>query len=345
MLRAIRWAASANSRWIGFAIVATVATAAFFVPEILGGDQYRIGVWTLALLFAVWATGWNVVSGFAGQFSIGHSAFVGCGAYASVLLFTTYGLSPWIGMAVAGAVAALVGILIGVPAFRLRGPYFALTTIAFAEVVRLAVSTTDSLGPFDVGGARGVLVPIGEESLLTLQFADKASYYRLTLGLLIVVLVLSWWLNRSKMGRYWAAVRTDQEAAASLGVPVLRYKTIAAAISGGIVGIGGGLYAHYVGFVDPNRAFGLDLSIQIALMGLIGGRATVLGPAIGALVLYPVGEAARAQLGATSGAHLAVFGLALVLAIYFLPRGIVGVRLRRRRAAAVEDPRGLPRAA
>jgi branched-chain amino acid transport system permease protein len=158
---------------------------------------------------------------------------------------------------------------------------------------------------------------------------------------LIVVLLATWWLSRSRMGHYWAAIRTDQEAASSLGVPVLRFKCYAAMISGFVVGIGGALLALYVGFIDPNSTLGIDLSIQIALMGLIGGRATVLGPTIGAAILFPLGEATRAQFGATAGAHLVLYGIVLMVAIYFLPKGVVfiGDLIPRRKPRALEARR------
>ncbi len=299
------------------------------VPPLLIGSQYIMGVLVLTMLFAIWASGWNIVAGYAGQFSFGHAAFVGIGAYASSLLFVTFSISPWIGMVVGGLLAALAALLIGFPAFRLRGPYFALTTIAFSEVVRLAISNTSIVGPFDFGGAVGVNLPLKPPDFLTMELPDKTAYYELALVMLVGVLALTRLLERRRAGLYWAAIRSDQDAASSLGVPVLRYKCLAAILSGFVLGMSGAVYAQYVGFVDPTRVLGIDLSIQIALMGLVGGRATVIGPAVGALVLYPAGEIARAQFGGTtSGAHLVLFGFVLILAIYFLPRGIVGANLR-----------------
>jgi branched-chain amino acid transport system permease protein len=312
--------------------VAVVAAVAAVPSTLLGGDQYEIGVATLVVIFAIWASGWNLISGYAGQFSFGHAVFCGLGAYVSASLFASHGTSPWLGGLIGGLVGAAGGVLIGLPAFRLRGPYFALTTIAFSEIVRLVVSSTDRIGSFDVGGPQGINLPISSEtSFAKLQFVDASAYYYLALAFLAVVLALTAWLARSKIGYYWGAIRTDPDAAASLGVPVLRYKLLAVALSGFVCGVGGALYAQYVGFIEPNRILGLDLSIQIALFGLVGGRATVFGPAVGAAILYPIGEVLRAELGATSGAPTLLFGVVLILAIYFLPNGVVGLRWRRKR--------------
>lgn len=321
-------------KWLPLLAVGVVAA---LVPEILGGNAYLIGVAATSLFFALYASGWNIVAGFAGQFSFGHSAFVGTGAYVSTMLFITYGWSPTLTIVIGAVFGAIVGVLIGIPTFRLRGPYFALTTIAFSETLRLVVSNSDNIGPFHVGGPSGVITPLNAPVVFGVTLSDNTGYYWAALATLVVVLIATYWLASSRLGLYWAAIRTDQDAAASLGVPVLRYKSYAAGISGFIVAAAGALLALYVGFFDANSVLGIDLSIQIALMGLVGGRATVIGPTIGALVLFPLGEVTRAQFGATAGAHLVVYGIVLMLAIYFLPQGLAGIRLRRRwRPAALE---------
>lgn len=321
-------------KWVPLLVLGVVAA---FVPQLLSGNAYLIGVAATSLFFALYASGWNIVAGFAGQFSFGHAAFVGTGAYVSTLLFITYGWSPTLTIVIGAVLGAITGVLIGIPAFRLRGPYFALTTIAFAEILRLVASNTDNLGPFHVGGPSGVITPLAAPVVFGFTLSDNAAYYEAALVMLVVTLIATYWLASSRLGLYWAAIRTDQDAASSLGVPVLRYKSYAAAISGFIAAAAGALFALYVGFFDANSVLGIDLSIQIALMGLVGGRATVIGPTIGALVLFPLGEFTRAQFGATAGAHLVVYGIALMLAIYFLPQGLAGIRLRRRRRVATAE--------
>jgi branched-chain amino acid transport system permease protein len=314
-----------------------IGVATVFVPEILGGNAYLIGVAATSLFFALYASGWNVVAGFAGQFSFGHSAFVGIGAYVSTMLFITYGWSPTLTILIGAVFGGIVAVLTGIPFFRLRGPYYALTTIAFSEILRLVVSNSENIGPFKVGGPSGVITPLAAPVVFGVTLSDNTGYYFAALVMLALVLIATYWMAKSRLGLYWAAIRTDQDAAASLGVPVLRYKSYAAFISGLIVAATGALMALYVGFFDANSVLSIDLSIQIALMGLIGGRATVFGPTIGALVLFPLGEATRAQFGANAGAHLVVYGIVLMLAIYFLPQGVAGIRLRRRRRpSAVE---------
>jgi branched-chain amino acid transport system permease protein len=308
--------------------------AAGLLPLLLGHDQYYLGMACISLIFAIATLGWNFVSGFVGAMSIGHAAFFGLGAYVSATLFNAVGLTPWIGIPLGGVVAGIAALLLGLLSFRLSGPYFALTSVAFAEILRLSIQSISTLGPVKVGGSRGLALEIVEPSLASFQFADKEHYYYALLVLLVAALLVTYWINRSRTGYYWAAIRTDTDAAASLGVPVRRYRCIAALISGIITGAAGAMYAHYVGFLDPSRVVGIDLSVQFLIFGMIGGRATVLGPVVGVLLLYPLGEFIRAQAGASSGLHLAIFGLLLVLCVYFFPKGIVGEfdRWRRRRA-------------
>jgi branched-chain amino acid transport system permease protein len=300
-------------------------------PILLAGSQYILGVLVLTLLFAIWASGWNIISGFAGQFSLGHAVFVGIGAYVCVLMTTTFNMSPILGMFVGGGGAVLVAALLAMLSFRLRGPYYALLTIAFAESFRLLATNMDTVGPFQVGGALGISLPLPDNSVVSLRFTDKGPYVELTLIVLTITLLATAWLMRSRFGLYWAAIRTNEEAAASLGVPIFRYKAYAAMTSGLIVGAGGALYAVYIGYIDPNRVFGLDLSIQIALIGLVGGQATLIGPVIGAFVLYPVGEGVRTMFGATSGADLILYGLLIMLTVYAMPKGFAGLLQRARR--------------
>jgi branched-chain amino acid transport system permease protein len=300
-------------------------------PIVLANSQYVLGVLVLTLLFAVWASGWNLVSGLAGQFSLGHASFVGIGAYVCVLLYMTFGTSPILGMVAGGLGSVLVAVLLAALSFRLRGPYYALITIAFAESLRLLVTNMDVVGPFQIGGALGISLPIADSNPLMLRFADKGAYVEMTLVILAVTLLATAWLMRSRFGLYWAAIRSDEEAAASLGVPIFRYKCYAAMASGFVMGAGGALYAVYIGFIDPNRVFGLDLSIQIALMGLVGGRATIVGPLIGAAVLYPAGEAVRIWFGATSGADIILYGLLIMLTVYVMPNGFAGLLQGTRR--------------
>ncbi len=240
-------------------------------------------------LYAMLATAWNVLAGYCGQISLGHAVFFGTGAYTSTILVKTLGLTPWGGM-LAGAVLA-VGLsqVIGYPVFRLRGHYFAIATIAVGEIVQTLMINWDW-----AGGARGLFIPIDRTgSLLAFQFRDKQVYYYIALGLLLLALWVTRRIEGSRTGYYFRAIREDQDAAASLGIPVARYKQRAMALSAGLTALGGTFYAQYLLFIDPESVMPLSLSILICLVAVPGGVGTLWGPLIGAAILVPLGERRR----------------------------------------------------
>jgi len=292
-------------------------------PQLLR-DEYYLHVLVGILLFAYMASAWNIVSGYTGQLSLGHSALCGIGGYLSTLLFIYGGLSPWFGMLVGGLAAMAVGVLIGYPCFRLRGPYFTLTTIAFAEILRIWVENTDELFGIELRGAQGLLVPLKGNAPLLFQFNSKLAYYYIILIMLLVVLGVTLWMERSRMGFYLKAIRADQDGAEALGINSTRYLLSAMALSSFLTALGGSFYAQYFRYINPERNMGLDLSIEVALMGIVGGQGTVLGPVLGAFLLTPAGEISRSLLGGKlMGLHLVIYGLVLVLAVLFLPKGLI----------------------
>jgi branched-chain amino acid transport system ATP-binding protein/branched-chain amino acid transport system permease protein len=286
-------------------------------------DVVYLHIFILIFLFAALASAWGLVA-LAGQLSLGHSAFLGIGAYTSTLLFMERGVSPWLGMWPGAVLAAVVGVLLGWPAFRLRGPYFALTTIAFAEILRIYTENTET-GPFGLPlrAAMGLLIPLKGDAPALFQFLGKAPYYYIGLMLMCVAVGTSHLINRARLGYYLAAIRGDRDAAESLGIDITRYNLIAMAISCFLTALGGTFYAQYFRYVNPTRVLGVDLAIEIALVGLIGGWQTVLGPVIGSILLSPTSEIIRGQLGGTyAGLHLFLYGLVLMLVILFLPKGL-----------------------
>lgn len=307
----------------------TVVLVALALPVLVGHDQYFVGIACLAVIFALAATGWNYVSGFAGSMSVGHAAFFGVGAYTAAISHGSFELNAWVCLLLAGFITSLLSLGLGLLSFRVTGPYFALTTVACAEIIRLAVRSVDQVGDVKVGGARGLALSPDQTSFLNLQFDTKEGFYFTVLAILVVTLLATFAISRSRFGLYWAAIRTDPAAAASLGVPVLRYRSYASLFSGLIAGLAGGIYAFYVGFVDSGRVLGIELSVELLIYGMIGGRATVLGPAIGALILFPLGEFIRAETGSSSGLHFVIFGLLLMASVYRFPSGIVGMFSRR----------------
>jgi len=276
-------------------------------------------------LYAYLTTAWNLVGGFAGVLPLGHSAYVGIGAYASTVLFISYGVSPWIGMWAGAVLAALVGLVIGIPTLKLRGAYFALSTMAFGEGMRVLVENTMDVGPFNINGPHGITVPLHPGNNLGLfQFMDKTPYYYIILLMLCVVLFITWKFSRTRSGYYLAAGGEEPEAAQALGVNVAKYKVMAMALSCFLTAFGGTFMAQLTLYFYPKQILGLDFSFELAFIALIGGRGTIAGPVVGALLLRPVSELSRIYLSSTlPGLHLVIFGLVLIFVMLFQPRGLV----------------------
>jgi branched-chain amino acid transport system permease protein len=293
------------------------------IPRIFGLSSYNMHVLIMVLFFAYLSTCWNLLGGFTGQHSVGHSAFVGLGAYTSTFLFLRIGLNPWLGMLSGGLIAALAGLFIGYLSFRyrLRGLYFVLVTIAFAEILTIVFANIRFLG-----GASGLVVPLKEGGLWLFQFKTKSPYYFIILTMLLFMVLLTFWVSRSRFGYYLMAIRENEEAARAVGVPVMRYKLLATVVSAFFSAFGGTFYAQYTYFIDPPTVLGFNLSIEILIYPIVGGVGTVLGPLLGASLLYPLAEAIRTLLGAkTTGIHMMVYGAILVFTMIFAPRGIVGL--------------------
>jgi len=269
------------------------------MPRGLSGASL-LNVFLLIFLYGYLAQCWNILGGFAGQLSLGHAAFFGIGAYTSTLLFTTFELSPWIGMIPGMLLAGLFGLFVGFVSFhyRLVGPFFTLATIAFAELVRLA-----ALHLKFTGGSMGILVPLQGDSLWQFQFSGKGPYYYISFAMLLAVTALIWWIARSRLGYYLHAIRQDEDAAEAIGVNTRKYKLIAATLSAALTGAGGTFYAQYTQYIVPEDILTVGLSIEIILRAIIGGSGTVLGPVVGSFLLTPIAEATRVLFsGAGSGA-------------------------------------------
>jgi branched-chain amino acid transport system permease protein len=279
----------------------------------------------LVMLSALLGTAWNLLGGFAGQVSLGQATFFGAGAYTSTLLAQHAGLSPWVGMIAGALLAAALALAIGYPCFRLSGHYFAIATIAIGEIAGIAVTNWDF-----AGGAVGLFLPVGTAGFASFQFhRSKLGYYFVLAAMLFATLALSAWLRRGRAGYYWRAIREDQAAARSVGVPALRFKQIAIALSAALTACAGTFYAQYVLFIDPGSVLPLSLSIQICLVAVLGGVGTVMGPLLGALVLIPLSEATRVLLGGSGRSlDLVVYGLLIMLISAFEPAGLLGIARR-----------------
>jgi branched-chain amino acid transport system permease protein len=301
------------------------------------GNPFALNELAITFLFAGLATAWNVIGGYGGQFSLAHGVFLAVGAYLTAGLSIAFGLSPWLSLAPAAASAAVVAVLISWPAFRLRGPFFAIVTMAFNEVAFVLVNYFDSV----TGGPRGLVIPY-RLGLAHMIFRDRASYAFLMLGYLAVCLVVGVYVARGRLGYYLQAVRDNEAAARASGIDVLRAKLVGMAVSAALTGAGGTLFAMDLRIVDPPTLLTMsEVGLKFALIVLIGGTGTIYGPLLGALFVMPLEDWLRVELGdAAPGSHLVVLGVILVIAARFMRRGLVGmieaawVTLQRRRAAA-----------
>ena len=298
------------------------AAAALALPFVVTSPTY-LHILILLYLYAYLTTSWNIVGGFAGVLPLGHATFVGIGAYTSTVLSLQYGISPWIGMLVGALLSSLVGVLIGLPTFKMRGAYFALATIAFAEGIRVMVENIDYLGPFQLNGPRGLQIPPLKTGLASFMFATKEPYYYIILVMLAGVIGLTYAISRSKLGYYLVAGGEEPEAAQALGVNVARAKLIAMAMSSFLTAFAGTFWAQFTLYIHPKSVMSLDISFEIAFIALIGGRGSIAGPLLGALLLRPVSDFSRIYFGdKLPGLHLIIFGVVLILVMLYQPRGL-----------------------
>lgn len=313
----VRW--RALGPWAIFLLV-------FGLMPIVYSAPFQHNVAVLICITALMAVGWNLLGGFTGQISLGHALFFGIGEYTTAVGGVRFGLNPWLGLLLGALIAVAVSMVIGLPAFRLRGHYFSIATIAVGEIAFLIF-----LNWRFVGGARGLSIPIKEDSFLELQFSgqQKWEYYYIAASFLLLALLATRAILRSRIGYYLIAIREDQDAAASVGIPVARYKQIALSFSAIVVAVAGGFFAQYVLFIDPESALGLAISIQITIAAVLGGVGSMWGPVIGATVLLSLIESARLYLGGTGEAlNLVVYGLLVMTIAAFEPNGLIGMAQR-----------------
>jgi len=275
------------------------------------------------LMFAYLASAWNIIGGYAGQMALGNVVYFGIGAYTSSVLFMYEGVSPWIGMIVGALIAGGLSLLLGSLTFRLSGSYYSLSTVALLHVIRLIFISNPSMFGYKTNGALGLYLPWGGDSFINIAFTDKYGYYYIIFAFLVGVLFISHKIKNSKMGYYLAAINTNQEAAASLGVPVMGMKLKAGFISAALTAIGGTYYVQMLQVVDPSRVFGYDFSVQILFYAIIGGRGTLFGPVLAAFLMAPLNDFLRGWFGSSvAGLYLVIYGLILMVIIYYLPNGI-----------------------
>jgi branched-chain amino acid transport system permease protein len=286
----------------------------------------------MIFLYATLGLAWNMLGGYAGQISLGHTLFFGIGAYTSTLMLMKLWVSPWVGMLAGGGISIGVSLIIGYPCFKLAGHYFAIATIAIAEIAMVWMLNWDW-----AGAAVGLTLPILPESLINLEFhSSKAPYYYIAFGLLILTLGATFWIDRSKLGYYFKAIKGDLEGARSLGIHVIKYKFYALALSAFFTSICGSFYAQYVLFIDPDSVFPLMISVIPCLIATLGGVGTIWGPVIGAFILIPISEFTRIYLGGGGkGTDLILYGFLIIIISVYQPFGLIGLirRLRKKESA------------
>ena len=303
---------------------------------LLVDDAHWLNIIAFTYLMGGLAAAWNIIGGFGGQFSLGHGVFFGIGAYAAAKLYVAYDLSPWLTVLPIAVFAGLVAMLISWPTFRLRGPFFAIATLAFNEVAFVIAHNFESV----TGGPRGIMIPF-KAGLENMIFRERWQYALLMFGFAALVIGITIVLRRSRLGYYLLAVREDEDAARASGIDVLGVKLRGMALSAGLTAIGGTLFAMYLRFFDPPTIFNLqEVGVKFALLSLIGGVGTIAGPLLGAALIIPFENFLRAELAhAIPGLSLAILGLLMVLAALFMKRGVVGAiedlvaRLRRKGGA------------
>jgi branched-chain amino acid transport system permease protein len=326
---------------IAIAVLAGLAVVPRFVES-----PYALHMMILLFLSVSQGQSWNILGGYAGQHSVGHAAYFGVGAYTTMMLLQAKGIAPWVGVWAGVAIVIVVALVIGSICFRLRGPYFVLASIAVAEIMRLMAINLTTL----TNGAEGILVTelpafkVGERVIT--DFMTKVPFYYIGLALALITILITLWIQHSKVGYYFQAIREDQDAAHSLGIHIALYKNVGLVISAVLTSLAGAFYGIYVGFVDPPTVLGLDVSVQIMLICIIGGMGTLWGPLLGSLILVPLSEALRSNLFTEtlvkvglvqadsrvglflkenlSHAHVLIYGLLVVLVILFMPDGLMG---------------------
>src|SRR5215831_8606079 len=302
--------------WLWVAALVAVALA---LPLI--SSPFALDIFIRILLFSFIGVAWNLMGGYAKQLSLGHAAFFGLGAYTSTILQIKLGISPWIGMAAGGVVAMLASLPIGALCFRLRGPYFAIATIATAQALMLIFLKLRDFA----WGAEGTTIPNLGNAPLMMQFEAKAAYYYIVLGLAALALAITYKVERSWMGYYLVAIGEDEVAAEAIGVNAPRIKRDIYLISSFLTGLAGTFYVQYIYFIDPNTAFNFNISLEAALVSIIGGIGTLWGPVVGTVLLEPLSALIQSWFGATQGGiQLTLYALILLVVILWQPEGILG---------------------
>ncbi|MDQ0042367.1 branched-chain amino acid ABC transporter permease [Variovorax boronicumulans] len=303
----------------GIALFAVLVACVPFVTK----SGVTLNFVMMALYATLIAQAWNILGGFGGQFSFGHALFFGTGAYIQAIAQLQGGINAWVALPLAIVGAALVGLFMGALTFRygLKGSYFALVTLAFAEVFRILALSVDF-----TGGGVGLMVPL-RESVGNLQFSSRAGYLWVVLAMVVAALLVTWWLRNGRFGAYLQAVRDNEDAARAVGVNPFRVKLGAIGLSAAFMGAAGAFYVQVFQYIDAGIAYGPAVSIEALVAAIVGGTGTMWGPVLGAVVLHLLSDLTRNLFGELPGINMVIYGTVLVLIVIFVPRGIAGIGL------------------
>lgn len=318
---------------IGLGILALAAAAAILIfPQVV--SNYYVSIICQCLLFACFGVSWNMIGGYGAQISWCHSAFVAMGAYCNFILASNFNISPWLTMPLGMVVSYVLATVIGYGTFRLRGPYFSIATIAFAEACRLSINYFKGI----TKGSAGIYVTYRGNSLAALTFKNDIPFYYISLALLAFILVVTYIFTQSRTGKFLGAIKGDEDAAESLGIETFKVKLHAFQASAVFCAMAGAIYASFMTYISPTAICGMDLSIKIGIVAIVGGVGTLFGPVLGAFIVVPLIELTSKLLGAVGGSQL-LYGLLLVVIVIFRPQGLISLFGRKgsKKNALIEE--------
>ena len=306
-------------------IIIALAILLLFTAPLIVSAPFYVHLMIMVLMWTVLGASWNILGGFTGQVSFGHATFLGAGAYTTMILYLKLGIAPWYGIPIGGLVAALIALPIGFICFRLRGPYFALSTLAVAEIIRLVALNWESLTNGPVGLLITTLpdVTFGERLI---DWESKIPFYYIIAIITLGSIVATYIMSRTRLGAYSLAIREDIDSAEAIGINTVQARVAALSLSAFFAGVAGGFYAMYLRYVDPDAVFSIALSVEMVFIAVVGGLTTVAGPLIGAIILVAFGEIFREifLVHFKLVGHLIFYGLMMMIVIRYLPEGIWG---------------------
>lgn len=323
-----------KNKKVQYGILAIILILAIVLPLILNLSVSSMSILITVLLYMYYASAWNIMGGYTGLFSLGCGVYIGLGAYITAVLYKYAGITPYLGIIIAGILVGLFAMAVGYPTFRLQALYYSLATFAILQVFLTIFKNFDTIFGIEVGAAEGFKLPTGT-SAINMQFSGKLPYYYIILALLVLIIVVSYIISKSKDGFYFRAISANPGAASSLGVNVIGMKMKAQFISAFFFAVGGGFYAMFMNYIDPSKLFGNDLSIDIMVMAVVGGSNTLAGPVIGAGIMYTINRLITIYASSVSGLADILYGIILMLVVLFMPGGLLPYfkGLRERRAA------------